>query len=147
MKLELLRYGHFTNATAGLLFTDEQFTCYTLEDEFRAKKVMGRTRIPNGQYNIKFREVSSNLTLKYRAKYHWFTYHLELQNVPGFKYVYIHVGNTDEHTDGCILIGEKGYYNGNYTVENSALAYEKFYKKVQRELHSGNDVTINIINL
>jgi ribonucleotide reductase alpha subunit len=32
-----------------------EFLCYSLEDEYREDKILGETRIPEGEYEIKFR--------------------------------------------------------------------------------------------
>ena len=59
MELIVLRISSQTDSTSGLLFeqTDigKQFMCYTLEDEKRALKVPGETRVPAGIYDIEFR--------------------------------------------------------------------------------------------
>lgn len=60
MKLEVLRFSSQADCTHGLLFevTDigKKFLCYTLEDERRALKVKGETRIPAGVYSIQLRK-------------------------------------------------------------------------------------------
>lgn len=60
MELEVLRFSSQADCTNGLLFeiTDlgKRFLCYTLEDEHRALKVKGETRIPEGRYEIKLRK-------------------------------------------------------------------------------------------
>jgi hypothetical protein len=70
---------------------------------------------------------------------------LELQDVPNFTYILIHTGNTDEHTAGCLLVGETqqdldkgkdGFVGG------SGDAYKKFYPKVRDALNAGEKVTI-----
>ncbi len=52
MQLEVLRFSSQVDSTSGLLFeiTDmgRRFMCYTLEDERRALKVKGETRVPAG---------------------------------------------------------------------------------------------------
>ena len=54
MRLEVLRFSSQADSTSGLLFgvTDikRHFLCYTLEDERRAFKVKGETRVPAGTY-------------------------------------------------------------------------------------------------
>ena len=98
MKLELKRFSAQSDTTLGLMFLDGEFECFTLEDEYRAEKIKGETRIPEGTYKVAKREVLSGLTKKYREKYPWFDFHFMLHDVPGFQYVYIHIGNDDDHT-------------------------------------------------
>ena len=31
---------------------------------------------------------------------------LWVRDVPGFEYILIHTGNTDEHTSGCLIVGD-----------------------------------------
>ena len=75
---------------------------------------------------------------------------LELQDVPNFKYILIHTGNTDEHTAGCLLVGETqqdldrgkdGFVGG------SGDAYKKMYPKVRDALLNGEKVTIKYSNI
>ena len=60
MKLEVLRFSSQVDSTHGALFEvtelGKEFLCYTLEDEARAFKVRGETRIPEGTYEIKLRK-------------------------------------------------------------------------------------------
>ena len=62
MKLEVLRFSSLKDSTNGLLFdiTEKRtFLCYTLEDEFRSEKIVGETRIPDGEYKIELRTVGA----------------------------------------------------------------------------------------
>jgi hypothetical protein len=104
MQVDLYRFTDEVDYTYGLLFIDGEVQAFTLEDEKRLKKVSGETRIPAGRYEIKFREVLSGLTKTYRDRFPDFTWHLWLQDVPGFNYVYIHIGNTDDDTEACVLV-------------------------------------------
>ena len=109
MKLEVLRYKSADDFTLGALFElkedgSREFMCYTLEDEHRDEKVMSETRIPAGEYEIKLRTVGG-FNDKYSRRFK--DIHkgmLWLQDVPNFKWVLIHCGNTDEHTAGCLLV-------------------------------------------
>ena len=61
MNLVVLRISSESDCTNGLLFEKTEsfglrFLCYTLEDEYRALKVKGETRIPKGIYNIEYRK-------------------------------------------------------------------------------------------
>lgn len=146
MKLHLLRYSDDGDSTQGLLFVNGVFQCYTLEDEERSQKVKGETRIPEGTYEIKQREVLSGLTKRYRSKYPWFDYHFELQNVPDFQYVYIHIGNKDEHTDGCILVGDIAYNNKvqEGAIGTSTNAFKRLYRLMRKAYKNGEKITITI---
>ena len=147
MKLNVIRHQFGKDATNGMLFIDGVFECYTLEDEVRDVKVMSETAIPLGTYKIKFRNIGGFDT-KYKARYGT-TFHkgmLELQDVPNFKYILIHTGNTDEHTAGCLLLGETQQdldMNESGFIGHSGTAYKKMYTKVAGQLLQGKKVTIN----
>jgi hypothetical protein len=148
MDIQLLRTFPSKESTLGCLYVDKEPECFTLEDEYREVKVKGETRIPSGTYEVKFNESLTPLTEKYRAKYPWFTYHLEIQNVRNFKNVYLHVGNTDDHTEACILVGDTLTNNQNQDgfLGHSAQAFERFYKKVGEHLRQEGCVQIQIID-
>lgn len=133
-------------ATIGVMSTSWDDAFVTLEDANRKEKIKGETRIPAGKYEIKFREVLSGKTKSYRSKYEWFTWHLELQDVPGFKYIYIHVGNTIKDTDGCILVGRTYDSFSKDKIYNSVVAFKRLYEAVSKKLEEDEKVFIQIID-
>ena len=67
---------------------------------------MHETCIPEGTYDIKFRK-TGGFHAKYSERYKNAHYGmLHIQDVPNFTYILIHTGNTDEHTSGCLIVGE-----------------------------------------
>lgn len=151
MNLHLLRTSWGKESTLGQFYVDHEPECFTLEDQFQKEKVKGETRIPNGRYKVEFREAITPMTKRYRERYTWFTYHLHITNVKGFEGVYIHAGNTDDHTEGCVLLGDSLINNivkvgehENGFLGNSGQAYERVYKKVFTALKSGEEVFIDI---
>ena len=70
---------------------------------------------------------------------------LHLQDVPNFTYILIHAGNTDEHTSGCLIVGETQQdldISDDGFIGHSGKAYLKLYNKVAKELLLGKSVTI-----
>ena len=145
MKLQVVRTQFGKDATNGLLFVNGVFECYTLEDQYQAVKVMHETCIPEGTYDIKFRTVGG-FHEKYKKKYGNSHYGmLHLQDVPNFTYILIHAGNTDEHTSGCLIVGETQQdldISDDGFIGHSGKAYVKLYNKVAKELLLGKSVTI-----
>lgn len=143
MEIKIKRYHETKNYTIGRLFIDGKFECYTLEDEHRDVKVMHETRIPAGRYEIKLRKFGGH-HIRYKTKFPDFHQGmLWLQDVPGFKDILIHIGNTDVDTSGCPLVGaDVDLKNGR--ILYSTRAYTKFYKKVIGELTSGKKLFITI---
>ena len=75
---------------------------------------------------------------------------LELQDVPNFQYILIHCGNTDEHTSGCILVGDSQENNElvkDGFIGKSTQAYSRVYPKIASALLNNEKVTIEIIDL
>jgi hypothetical protein len=145
VKLQVVRTQFGRDATNGLLFIDGLFECYTLEDQYQEVKVMHETCIPEGTYDIKFRTVGG-FHERYKKRYGNSHYGmLHLQDVPGFTYILIHAGNTDEHTSGCLIVGETQQdldVSEDGFIGSSGKAYVKLYNKIAKQLLIGNPVTI-----
>lgn len=145
MLLTVKRFSDNTNATLGLLYIDSKFQCFTLEDEKRGVKVKGETRIPEGEYLIKYRTEGGHHT-KYKAKYgnkHFGMLHI--QDVPNFQWILIHIGNTEKDTDGCLLVGDTA--NVNHTIASSTVAYLRIYDIISKAMNKGEEVKIKFIDI
>lgn len=137
MELEVLRFSSQADSTSGALFDvvngKRNFLCYTLEDEQRDVKVWGETRIPAGRYKLSLRK-EGGFHSRYQAKYgdmHKGMIHVN--DVPGFEFILWHTGNTDEHTAGCLIIGdsqESNLVKKDGFVGSSVVAYKKVYPYV-----------------
>ena len=143
MKLRVVRYLSSDDFTLGMLLDEtngKHFLCYTLEDEHREEKVMHETRIPAGTYNITLRTVGGfhgRYTKKYGDMHKGM---LWVRDVPGFEYILIHTGNTDEHTSGCLIVGNSSDSKG--FIGSSVSAYKKIYPAIAEALERGEEVTI-----
>jgi len=146
MKLRLDRYASNKDSTGGLLFVDGDFFCYTCEDEGRDVKIKGETRIPAGIYAMTIRN-EGGMTKRYAARF-GSDFHkgmLWIRNIPDFEWVYIHVGNTDDHTDGCPLVGYGANRRaGENTVSRSVEAYKDLYKMILAAIRGGENIEIEI---
>lgn len=147
MIITLERLTSSKDATLGRLWVDGKSTCWALEDQTQGGlKVPGETRIPAGTYEIKLRQ-EGGMIGAYQARYgDWHSGMIWLQNVPGFKWIYIHTGNTDDHTEGCILIGNGciAPASGDPTIQSSRDAYEPFARAVHDAIARGENVVITI---
>ena len=148
MKLEALRISSQDDSTNGILFDvteGRKFLSYTLEDEYRETKVMSETRIPAGTYKITLRKVGG-FHGRYEAKYgEMHKGMLWVRDVPGFEYILIHTGNTDEHTAGCLLVGDSQQNNiikADGFIGSSTAAYKRIYPPIAAALEAGEEVTI-----
>lgn len=153
MELIVLRFSSQSDSTSGLLFekTDIklEFLCYTLEDEQRALKVKGETRVPAGTYEINLRKEGGfheRYSKKHRSIHRGM---LHICDVPNFKWILIHTGNTDEHTSGCLIVGDSQENNTilkDGFVGKSNNAYKRIYPSIAKQLELGNKVTIQYID-
>ena len=155
MKLKVIRYSSQEDSTNGALFVEHdglplEFLCYTLEDEYREKKVMSETRIPKGEYQIKLRK-EGGFNARYSERFpDMHVGMLHIIDVPNFEYILIHIGNTAEDTGGCLLVGdsqENNILRKNGFIGSSTQAYKRIYPKISSKLESGEEVTIEYIDL
>ena len=146
MNLELMRYAFGNDSTLGRLAIDGEPFCFTLEDERRTVKVKGETCIPPGQYEILLR-TEGGLHTKYSARFpETHKGMLWLQDVPGFTYIYLHIGNRESNTDGCPLVGVVPIVlpDGEFEIARSRDAYLALYAKVVESLDTGERVWIHV---
>ena len=160
MKIEVNRFADNGEATLGILFIDGVFECFTVEDqEQKGDKIRHETRIPNGTYDIKLR-AEGGFHNRYAAKYgDMHKGMLCVHNAPNwkiimpsmtFQYVLIHVGNTDEHTAGCLIIGDTQENNSiikDGFIGKSVQAYKRVYSHIVKALEAGEEVTISYTDL
>ena len=158
MDLEVIRISSGTDSTNGILletieqgndidgsWRQKKFLAYTLEDEHRSEKKYGETRIPDGTYKLGLRKVGG-----YHAKYskrfpHIHIGMLHVLDVPGFEYILIHCGNTDEHTAGCLLVGdsqENNQITKDGFIGKSTQAYKRIYPRIAEAIDCGEGVKI-----
>jgi hypothetical protein len=148
MKLEVLRFNSGADFTTGLLFdvTDNvrSFLCYTLEDEARTEKKWGETRIPAGTYKLTLRSEGGFHTrylAKFGAEFHKGM--IYVNEVPNFQYILWHIGNDDDDTAGCLLVGKTSQDN---FIGNSTTAYKEIYPPIRDAILSGEEVSVNYID-
>ena len=149
MLVKLFRYSANEEDTLGLMYIDGQFACYTLEDQYQNEKIYGETRIPAGSYKMRLR-TEGGFHQRYSTRYQGFHIGmLEIADVPGFEFILLHVGNTDDDTAGCILVGNTANNNQDYRgfVGHSSEAYRFVYPKIASALSEGEDVRIIIANM
>ena len=153
MKLEVLRFSSQKDSTNGILFDvteGREFLCYTLEDEYRDEKIKCETRIPAGTYKITLRTVGG-FHGRYEKKYgEMHKGMLWVRDVPNFEYILIHTGNTDEHTAGCLLVGDTQQQNITKSksgfIGASVDAYKRIYPSIASAIERGDDVEISYVD-
>lgn len=135
MKLVLKRKYFTQKSTIGELYVDDKYFCDTLEDydrflESGGVKIAGKTAIPRGEYQVK-------MTMSAR-----FGRVLPLLlDVPQFTGIRFHSGNTDNDTEGCILVGTKT--SDDYII-NSRKASDALNVLIANAIERGDDVTIEV---
>jgi len=107
--------------TFGILRINKEIFCVTLEPRDELNK-LSVSSIPTQQYicELKPTNLSSVKRLGLTAAY-------EVMSVPGRSSIKIHPGNTDENTQGCILLAEKfGHLRGDRAILNSGNTFLRF---------------------
>lgn len=80
-------------STIGDYLVQKELVCNSLEDSVRRIKVYGQTAIPSGLYR----------TVLVDNEHYGFT--MMLLDVPYFTGIFVHSGNRDADTKGCVIVG------------------------------------------
>ena len=139
MKIELHRLELGPKATIGKLYLDGIFECLTLEDVVRdlkedgSGKVQNETAIGAGTY-----KVIIDFSQKFQKEM------LHIMDVPFFTGIRIHSGNTDENTEGCVLVGNEKI-NDDF-IHGGSHELPILQGKIQEAIDRGEEVDITITN-
>jgi len=135
MRIHIIRDVLTEKSTGGLLLVNNVFRCYTLEDAVRLSgvKIPGRTAIPDGRYNV-----IVNQSARFKREMPL------LLNVPNFRGVRIHSGNTAADTDGCILVGNKRETD---TVLQSRAMFDVLMIEMKEAIDRGETIVLMIYTL
>jgi hypothetical protein len=146
MELTLERFGFGNDSTLGIFLVDGMHECFSLEDERRVVKIPGETCFSPGRYKIRLRK-AGGLHQKYKLRFPGIHKGmLHILNIPDFKWVYIHIGNDDDDTEGCPLTGRYPLVlpDGEFKVATSTEAYLRLYGKVIEAFERGEVVWIEV---
>ncbi len=119
MNLRVERKYFGADSTAGKLYADGKFVCYTLEDKVRPVKIKGETAIPYGTYPVR---------ITWSPRFGQLMPLIE--NVPGFSGIRIHTGVDNSDTSGCLLVG-MGLNADKTRLTESRAAYAKLYAAIE----------------
>lgn len=149
MELTLFRPADDEDWTFGLLFDDSgtrEFLCETLEDGFREEKIHGKTRIPPGRRKLALR-CEGGMHERYKKRFGaWHRGMLWIQGVENFSWVYLHIGNDEDDTEGCPLVGESNsQQRASGFLGNSTATYRRIYDRIASAIEAG-DAYITIID-
>jgi hypothetical protein len=131
MKLKLIREDKTDVSTIGKLFINDIYFCDTLEDVEREEKIHGQTAIDKGIYTV---------IMSFSNRFQ--VYMPQLLNVPKFKGIRIHAGNTHKDTHGCILVGKKT--DNKDFITASKITYNKLLAEIKK-VEKKEKITIEII--
>jgi len=123
MKLILRRRDYRVDGVFGELSDDEgKHLCFTLERSYADLNALEAIspKLPAGEYKcVKGMHRLSGMAEEFET--------FEVMNVPGHWGILFHVGNYNEDSEGCILVGEglgRRYKNG-VMLTNSKKAFAK----------------------
>ena len=152
MRLKVKRIYKGEYYTIGKLYIDDQYFCDTIEDKDRqlddkmseplikSMKVYGQTAIPTGTYIIDMNTTSPKFKDRTWAKPYGGKLP-RLIGVKGFEGILIHVGNTQQDSLGCILIG---YNKTKGKVINSTACFQKLMPILLKAHLAGEVITIKV---
>lgn len=124
MHIEILLVQPTKNSTLCKMLLDSEYFSFVIEDGYRAVKVPGETRIPDGTYKV-VQRTHGKFYEKYKRLFgHQFV--PQIADVPGFQDILFHCGNTTEDTRGCILPNKCAWFNSTKQVFEGSQSSEVF---------------------
>lgn len=142
--ITLLRVSNDGDSTLGMLYYDEIFCCYTIEDYPSENDLV--CRVPAGIYHIGFSE-NAALNKEYSSRIRNFQRHLQLTDAPPNYDTILHFGGIGATLKGDIIltdITEIG--RGTQMFQQSKIIFENFYNLVSDQINKGEFMIIKIFD-
>jgi len=116
---KLIRVAYIEDGTFGVLFDEDIPFCLTLEREWMDNE-RGISCIPTGIYTCR------------RVQSPKFGDTFEICDVPGRSHILFHIGNIEDDSHGCVLVGEMyEKYKGKIAVLSSGKGYREFKERTR----------------
>ena len=134
--VKLHRLLNYPTWTVGMMevpgfgVSDSPIRAFTLEDQHQDVKIAGETRIPAGRYPLGYRTEGGKHQDYSELFPHFHKGMIHIQEVPNFTYVLIHIGNTEDNTDACVLVADQFSFANESMIGSSKPAYERIYKAI-----------------
>ncbi len=133
------------NSTVSQMRYGNTHLAIVIEDGHRDQKVFGETRIPAGLYRLSKRTWGRHYESYKRRFQHKFV--IEVENVPHFNGILIHIGNYPKDTLGCPLVCTGFNFDKNknqwYGI-NSTAAYLKWYEFIDKQMRDGKQMWLQV---
>lgn len=149
MNIKIYRLRFHPTRTVGQLYINGEFFCFTLEDKVREEagkavekwKVQDETAIPTTDFaGYKYR-----LTLEKSPRFGADC--PTIHKVPGFAGIRFHSGNTETHTEGCLVLGYRLNDDGTIKFGTTKPAVRDFVTQIKKALQKGQKIDVEIKNL
>lgn len=143
----MIRYSDDQQTTLGLLYRQNQFFCYTLEDS------ASEDRTASGDYGLVLDTTSNRFYKRYKNKNFFkgfFEGHLTLSTPEGETTdpkVYIHVGGKEKDINQGILVSSAvDDKDKKVVLTDSKNTYKRLYQSIQDDLNGQVDLRLRIYN-
>lgn len=145
----LRRFANDAVTTLSTISIDDRFICFGIEDGPSPAgdvKVPGKTRIPAGSYPVTCRTVGgfhSRYAKRYGRRHKGM---LWVREIDDFNLVLIHLGNSSEDTEGCILPNQTAHASPDgYFGSHSRPAYFALYDTVIEQAIA-DELTLKVVD-
>lgn len=145
MKIWVKRFYCGKKATFGIFRIDGKTISFTLEDVYRKDKIPKETRIPAGRYPLSLADWG-DMNARYHSNFPGVHKGMiMINNVPNYTGILLHMGIGNEHTEGCICVGD-GPIIVTERLTETRNAYMRVYKIIAPELVKKTPLFIDIID-
>lgn len=153
MKIEMKRVFSNNRYTISHIYAYGVYVCDAIEDTdrgwnsgmsdayIRNNKIVAKSAIPVGVYEVTLNIVSPKFSQKPYYKKFCGGRLPRILNVPGFDGILMHRGKDEKSSAGCVILG---YNTIKGQVTNSQEAFEKLYKILEEANKKKEKITIEI---